>query len=177
MRGNPGGPEFWGNSFPLPEPVEVPLDEWICVEVMVKMNDPVSSHNGEQAYWINGELVNHLGEGFPNGTWVWDGFHIDPAGEPFEGFQWRTDPELDINYVWVLHYVDTDPNAEAWYDHVVVATEYIGPISSGGPPPVVSVGDVAISEGDSGSKQATFTLTLAEPEATAPAEDGPRDKP
>jgi len=172
MRGNPGT-SFWGNSFPLPSPRAVGLGEWICVELMVKMNDPVSSHNGEQAFWINGELVHHLGEGFPNGSWVWDSFHVDSAGDPFEGFQWRTDPALNINYIWVNHYVDTDPDAGAWYDHVVVATEYIGPISGGPATPTLSISDVSIDEGDSGTSQATFTVTLSESESDVAAKEEP----
>ena len=157
MRGNPGDSSFWGNSFPLASPRPANRGEWICVELMVKMNDPVSSHNGEQAYWIDGQLVNHLGLGFPNGSWIWDSFHVSPSGSPFEGFQWRLDPALDINYVWINHYVDSDPDAGAWYDHVVVATEYIGPMASGG---ALSIEDAQVDETDSGQTTATFDVTL-----------------
>jgi len=144
MRTNPGG-RFWGNSFSgRPSPFTITRGEWICVEVMVKMNDPVESYNGEQAFWINGEKKNHLGEGFPRGEWIWDGFYPDPSCEPsgpcdplgsgtpccqdFEGFQWRSTQDLNINFLWLLHYVDADPDCEVWFDDVVVAGEYIGPM-------------------------------------------------
>jgi hypothetical protein len=97
---------------------------------MVKMNSPVSSFNGEQAFWINGEKKNHLGPGFPNGLWVDCGFY-QGGTTPFPGYQWRTTTALNINYVFLEHYVDADPACSAWYDDVVVAKSYIGPMVSG----------------------------------------------
>ena len=94
------------------------------------MNDPVDSYNGEMAFWVNGEKIIHLGEGFPEGRWF-SGTFITPRirdGEPFEGFHWRSVPELNINYVWLSHYVDTDPSCSIWLDDVIVATSYIGPM-------------------------------------------------
>jgi len=129
MRGNPVPDTYWGNTLsgrPSPWPVE--KDHWVCVEIMVKMNDPVDSFNGEQAFWIDGVRKAHLGEGFPLGDWVWDGFYPDPAGQPFEGFQWRSVPELNINYIWLEQYVDTDPDCGVRFDDFVAATQYIGPL-------------------------------------------------
>lgn len=131
MRSAPSS-DCWGNTFSgRPSPWPVPKDEWICVEFMVKMNDPVTAHNGEQAFWINGEKMAHLGPGFPVGTWIWDGFYPDDNGRPFEGFQWRKDPGLNINYVWLEHYAPNDPACGCWFDDLVIATKYIGPISEG----------------------------------------------
>jgi len=131
MRSAPSS-DCWGNTFSgRPSPWPVSKDEWICVEFMVKMNDPVTVHNGEQAFWINGEKMAHLGPGFPVGTWIWDGFYPDDNGRPFEGFQWRKDPDLNINYVWLEHYVPNDPGCGCWFDDLVIAKRYIGPISEG----------------------------------------------
>ena len=109
------------------------------------MNDPVSAWNGEQAFWVNGEKKNHLGPGFPRGEWIWDGFYpksCTPTGtcnvngsptpccQDFEGFQWRSTSALNINFLWLLHYVDTDPSCAVHFDHVVVARSYIGPIAT-----------------------------------------------
>jgi hypothetical protein len=146
MRTNPGG-SYWGNTFSgKPSPHSAVRDRWTCIEFMVSMNDPVTASNGEQAFWIDGELKNHLGLGFPRGWWIWDGFWPDPTCTPsgtcnpngsatpcctdFEGFRWRTVPELVINYVWLEHYVDTDPGCGVWFDDLVIATEYIGPMGS-----------------------------------------------
>jgi len=129
MRGNPHPGTYWGNTFHPTPPIGVERGRWICVELMVICNNPVDSYNGEQAFWIDGRKVIHLGEGFPNGYWEWDKFYPDPHGTPFEGFQWRIVDELKVNYFWLLFYnpggdygqVDT-----VWFDDVVVATEYIG---------------------------------------------------
>jgi hypothetical protein len=129
MRTNPDT-RFWGNTFNgRPSPFPVAKGEWICIEFMVKMNEPPSSFNGEQAFWINGVKLSHLGQGFPKGKWVWDGFYPDSTGEPFEGFQWRKVPELNINYFWLENYVDTDTNCKCWFDDIVLAKSYIGPIA------------------------------------------------
>ena len=51
-------------------------------------------------------------------------------GQPFEGFQWRITTSLKINYIWLEHHVDTDPGCEGWFDDLVIATKYIGPINT-----------------------------------------------
>ncbi|MCF8145031.1 MAG: hypothetical protein K9N21_14030 [Deltaproteobacteria bacterium] len=129
MRSAPSS-DCWGNTFSgRPSPWPVPKNEWICVEFMVKMNDPVTAHNGEQAFWINGQRMAHLGPGFPVGTWIWDGFYPGVDGRPFEGFQWRKAQGLNINYVWLEHYVPNDSGCGCWFDDLVIAKKYIGPIS------------------------------------------------
>jgi hypothetical protein len=106
--------------------------------MMIKLNSPASEQNGEQALWINGEpwytggqLVSHLGPGFPNGNWLADSFHPDPDGPPFDGFRWRSTDDLNINFVWLELYITTAPSghvSRVWFDNLVVATDYIGPI-------------------------------------------------
>jgi hypothetical protein len=138
MRGNPGGPEYWGNDFINDAGFYAAKDEWLCVEFMIKMNDPVTESNGEQAFWINGreyfkdgQKVSHLGKGFPKGSWTWDSWIPNPAGQPFDGFRWRTTANLNINYLWLeLYITDAAQGRESrvWLDHVVVAKKYIGPM-------------------------------------------------
>jgi hypothetical protein len=144
MRSNPGG-RYWGNDFSgSPSPSPALRGRWIAVELMVKANDPVGASNGELAFWIDGVLQNHLGPGFPRGEWIWDSFApndscvpsapCDQAGsairccQDFEGFRFRTVPELNVNFAWLLHYVDTDPSCGVRFDDLVVATEYVGPM-------------------------------------------------
>jgi hypothetical protein len=127
-----GRGDYWGNLFSgQPSPYPAAKGEWISVEFMVKMNSPMGSSNGEQAFWINGERKAHLGPGFPNGHWRGGIFTPDPNGTPFEGFQWRIVEALNINYLWLEHYVDTDPSCRVWFDDLVVATQYIGPMVAG----------------------------------------------
>ncbi len=156
MRGSPPRGQTWGNTFQRGSPKQpVTREQWICVELMVKLND-VGKANGEQAFWIDGKLnrkdgkiTSHQGPGFPTGTWIYDKFNPGhqgagtawsrekkkgvpiKGGRPFEGFEWRSTPELNINYVWLYRYMSKPETgrSEVWWDHVVVATQYIGPIS------------------------------------------------
>jgi len=140
MHGWSGSPPYYGNDFINDNNFTVERGEWICVEEMVKMNNPTTGRNGEMAVWVNGQLwmkdgqiVSHLGEGFPNGAWVWDSWIPDPLGSPFEGFRWRSVEDLKINFLWLSLYISTAPTgyvSKVWFDDVVIAKEYIGPIST-----------------------------------------------
>ena len=107
---------YWGNQFPAGTDV-IPRGEWICVEAMVKANSSPEKSDGEQAFWIDGKQVGR-----------------------FTGIRWRSTNKLKLNSVWLMYNVDKgtdqhnndpDPQSrryEAWFDDVVVATEYIGPV-------------------------------------------------
>jgi hypothetical protein len=152
MRGSPPRGQTWGNSFIRDDNLTVKRGEWICVEQMIKLNDPDDT-NGEQALWIDGKAVAHLGKGFPKGLWTYDKFtpgkggdgvrwnrekggpdrfKVPEGGAPFEGYRWRTSPDLNINYVWLYIYTQKEPGhrIKVWFDDVVVATEYIGPLKA-----------------------------------------------
>ncbi|MFO7775721.1 MAG: hypothetical protein R6W89_07990, partial [Candidatus Hydrogenedentota bacterium] len=141
MRGNPSE-SVYGNNFVSDPGFEVARGEWISVECMMKLNTPPDERDGEQAFWINGELhrmdgqiVSHLGPGFPRGSWTWDTWTPDPDGEPFDGFRWRTTEDLAINYLWLSLYITGAPDgyeSKVWLDHAVVAEEYIGPLAPAG---------------------------------------------
>ena len=121
----------YGNPTAPTAPVD-DLDQWMCVEVMIKLNNPVSAYNGELAIWQNGVLIGHWGPGFPNGHWLKDRWYNNPSDPPFPGFRWRTDAPLNINWIWFEFYHD-NPNAPSSYikfDHAVMAKKYIGPISN-----------------------------------------------
>lgn len=150
MRGSPPRGQTWGNTFVRDPSLKVEKGTWICVEQMIGMND-VGDSNGEQALWIDGKLISHLGKGFPKGLWIFDkfgpgkggegvrwskekndreNFTVPEGGAPFEGFRWRTVPELNVNSVWLYIYTEKPEGhrIKVWFDDVVVATEYIGPI-------------------------------------------------
>jgi len=110
-RGN-----YWGNFFDPPEPARIEPGRWYCVEARLRANSSPEAADGEQAFWVDGK----------------------PAGE-FKGIRWRTTDRLKINTFWLLYYVteqaarhnnDTDPGRvpEVWFDDIVLATEYIGPV-------------------------------------------------
>lgn len=151
MRGSPPRGQTWGNSFIHNPNLKVERGKWVCAEVMMKMND-VSDTNGEMALWIDGKRVSHLGKGFPQGKWVYDKFLPGEGGEgirwsdakggpeplafpaggsPFEGFRWRKDERLRLNFLWVLLYITKAPEgkvSKVWFDDIVVAQQYIGPM-------------------------------------------------
>jgi len=96
----------WGNNFaPSPE-VTLPLDQWVCFEMMMKANDPGQA-NGEMAYWIDGALADE---------------RTDMA--------WRDSADLKLNMVRLQHYLETSDaqshSNRIWFDDVVVSTEPIG---------------------------------------------------
>ncbi len=120
MKAAPDG-KFWGNSFPA-EDGNIPRDEWICMEVRVKLNTP-GERDGEQTLWRNGERIAHV-----------------------TGVNWRTTDKLKANVFWLMSYVTerafghTEQHAgkhtdtantqshTVWFDQVVVAKKYIGPM-------------------------------------------------
>lgn len=128
-----GGSSCYGNDMVNGSPTSknVAWDKWMCVEVMVKMNDPVTAYNGELRIWQDGVEVGYWGPGFPKGHWATDSWYNNPTDTAFEGFRWRTDAKLNINYLWIEFYDDKSPVGEDHYikyANLVMAKKYIGPI-------------------------------------------------
>ncbi|HUU12040.1 MAG TPA: hypothetical protein VM431_16065 [Phycisphaerae bacterium] len=103
-----GDGKFWGNSF-LPQPPRVPeRGTWYCMEMMMQSN-AVGKADGRQAFWIDGRLVGDFG-----------------------GLEWRTAADLQINAFWLMSYITDrwtrNKVNRVWFDDVVVATDYIGPV-------------------------------------------------
>lgn len=116
--------KYWGNGFFPPGPgkgraagpsrVIPPLGRWQCWEFMIQANTAPDKSDGRQAMWVDGKLV----------------------GE-FAGIRWRNDMDLKVNCLWLEHYGydEGDPTRQywkqsqsVWFDDVVVARRYIGPI-------------------------------------------------
>jgi predicted amidohydrolase len=151
MRGSPPRGQTWGNVFIRDPSLRAQKGKWICIEHMMKVND-VDDSNGEQALWIDGKQVSHLGKGYPAGLWTFDKFHpgkggpgirwndeqggreefeVPSSGSPFEGFRWRTDPALNLNFVWLYIYTQKPAGhrMRVWFDDLVIAKQHIGPIA------------------------------------------------
>ena len=121
----------YGNAALSTAPVDT-LDRWMCVEIMIKLNNPVTASNGELRIWQNGKELGHWGPGFPRGHWMKDKWYNNQADPPFKGFQWRTDAKLNINWLWFEFFHD-DPHAPSSYikfANLVMAKKYIGPIKN-----------------------------------------------
>lgn len=136
MRSWNNGSSCYGNTLVNKSSMAQQLkwDEWHCIEIMIKLNKPATARNGSIRIWQDGKEVGYWGEGFPNGHWEKDRWINDPSGKPFEGFQWRSNPLLNFNFLRIEHYDSKSPAGEnhyTKYDHLVVAKRYIGPISEG----------------------------------------------
>lgn len=130
---------FWGNGLWPENRPGPPRGQWQCVEILVKCND-IGRSNGELALWLDGKLAAHIGPGTRTGPWTGEGFDVRAGGgQTFEGFRWRTVPELAVSYFMLSHYVTENayrqnrvaappPLNRVWFDDIVLATEYIGPI-------------------------------------------------
>ena len=139
MKGSADG-KYWGNSLTAAQTALVPRDRWQCVELMVQCNSTPEKSDGELALWLDGAPIMHIAPGVRRTRWTGMGFSlVEKDGEPFEGFRWRTKSELNINFLWLLHYVTENPARQnkvarpnpvnrVWFDDIVVSTEYIGPI-------------------------------------------------
>lgn len=125
MEPDPKMDKYWGNGFFPPGPGKgkdagngrvIPLlNQWQCWEFMIQANTAPDKADGKQAMWVDGKLV----------------------GE-FTGIRWRNDLDLKVNCFWLEHYGydEGDPTKQywkdsqsVWFDDVVVARSYIGPIN------------------------------------------------
>ncbi len=157
-EGKPDGrpKPYYGNHMPPEKYIPVERDKWICIEFRIKLNSHPDKSDGEQTFWINGELAGHWGPGYPKGYWEYDFFYPDPdnpESAPFEGFRWRAAKgELFhgtlINKFWLQHYITENcfamnekyarlnpdypintSSATVLFSHIVLATKYIGPMT------------------------------------------------
>ncbi len=92
--------------------LQVQRDRWYCYELMVKCNTP-GKNDGEVKYWIDGNVVGD----FPN-------------------LNFRSISSLKIDTAHIgLHALHSERVNKKWYDNVVVATQYIGPMVGASPIP------------------------------------------
>jgi hypothetical protein len=87
-------------------------NRWYCYELMVRANTP-GQNDGEAKYWIDGKLIGD----FPN-------------------LNIRSISTLKIDEAHIgLHAAHSERLNKKWYDNVVIATQYIGPMASASPVP------------------------------------------
>jgi len=107
IRSGPEKPAPFGPGF-VPRPDIIPeLDRWYCYEFMVKANTP-GRRDGRIACWVDGKLI-----------------------ADFPGFRLRDVETLKIDLFGVALFMRPN-NIRAntrWFDDVVAATSYIGPIA------------------------------------------------
>jgi hypothetical protein len=96
------GPGFVSRPNVIPD-----LDRWYCYEYMVQANTP-GQRDGRIAVWLDGALV-----------------------ADFPGLRLRDVASLKIDRFGLSFHIGSNPNQQArkWYDNVVAAKSYIGPIA------------------------------------------------
>jgi hypothetical protein len=96
------GPGFVSRPDIIPE-----LNRWYCYEFMLQANTP-GQRDGRIAAWLDGKLI------------------MD-----FPGLRLRDIASLRIDRFGLSFHIGSNPNGEArkWYDNVVAARKYIGPIA------------------------------------------------
>ena len=113
--GNLGEWLAFPNQYPDFKPMPDFLPErnrWYCYELMVRANTP-GQRDGEVKYWIDGNLVSD----FPN-------------------LNIRSVSTLKMDEAHIgLHAMHSERVNKKWYDNVVIATKYIGPMASSSPAP------------------------------------------
>lgn len=139
------GNRYWGNGLRPARDFAATPGAWQCLEVMVQLNSAPDRHDGELALWVDGRLALHLAPGSRRTEWTGMGLtQLAEGGAPFEGFRWRNSDDLKVNFFWLLDYVTenvarqnrvTDPPRvnRVRFDHIVVAEDYIGPVTSSPP--------------------------------------------
>lgn len=99
--------KYWGNSFASEDQPIIPRDRWMCAEFLLRHNT-AGQPDGEQAFWIDGELRGHWRE-----------------------INWRTNAELWANAFTLESYVTDRWTKQStnivFFDNVVIARAYIGP--------------------------------------------------
>ena len=95
------GPDFIARENQVPD-----VDRWYCHELMVKANTP-GERDGRISMWVDGELVADFGN-----------------------LRLRDVDTLKINRVSLSLHIGSNTRSETWkwFDNVVVARAYIGPV-------------------------------------------------
>lgn len=136
-------PGDWGPYFTSRPRITLQRDRWYAVEVMLQANTP-GQRNGRMAAWVDGALV-----------------------ADWQNIRFRDVAALQLQEIELM--LHGQSNAEAtsvWYDNVVLATSYIGPMASAGgdtTPPTPSVPRQIQGSGTA------LSFTLSEPVTVAGA--------
>lgn len=105
---NSSQPFDFGSDF-VPRPdILSELDRWTCYEYMVRANTP-GQRDGRVTVWVDGELVADFGN-----------------------LRFRDVASLKIDRFGLSFHIGSNPAGptKKWYDNVVAATSYIGPVAA-----------------------------------------------
>jgi len=132
--------DYYGNTLLHDAKFLMQSDKWVCYEIHLKVNpDPSYGTGGVLEVWQNDALIRRFDDEGPLGYWVHDKFcPADADGAECTDYrpanptlvlldqQWRSVPQLHINYIWPQNYNTDAAKSSLILDDMVVATQRIG---------------------------------------------------
>lgn len=126
-----GGTSYYGNSIIHRNDFTLDEDQWVCLEVHVRLDPPVLEiwkgdvpvarfdSTGPMGYWIRDKFC-------PMGA---DGTECTDYPAPFDeilDLTFRSDPALRLNAFWPQNYITDPAMGTLTFDQMVVATTRVG---------------------------------------------------
>jgi len=142
-----GNTAYYGNSLVHQAAVKATDNQWMCVEMHIKLNPSGSSGAGaELGLWVNDQSIVQFTDTDPNGCWIKDKFcsQTTPKADSSEctnypnlcntpyvplDLQYRSTTALKLNAFWPQNYITSGGAGSVWYDDMVVAKSRVGCIN------------------------------------------------
>jgi hypothetical protein len=137
-----GSTAYYGNSLVHEKSIVAPGDQWMCIELHIKLNPSGANGKGaELGLWVNDQSVIQFTDAKPLGYWVRDKFCSALADSPEctnyppasgttmipMDLQYRSTTALKLDAFWPQNYItDAGASGSVWYDDMVVAKKRIG---------------------------------------------------
>jgi hypothetical protein len=132
------GTSYYGNALIHQNGFTIDEDQWVCLEVHVRLNpDPASGAGAVLEVWKGDVPVIRYDDAGPMGYWIRDKFC--PTGAdgsectdypaPFDqvlDLRYRSDAALRLNAFWPQNYITEPAMGTLTFDQMVVATTRVG---------------------------------------------------
>jgi hypothetical protein len=120
---------YFGRDLLITENPQLNLNTWQCVEMRVKMNSTVASHDGNCK---SGSMMprSRTSRRFARRAYDTNGIGHG-SGLGFPGLLWRDVLTYGVNWIKLQNYNDAGTPFDVLFDDLVVATSRIGCINSG----------------------------------------------
>ncbi|MBK7586385.1 MAG: hypothetical protein IPI67_40130 [Myxococcales bacterium] len=135
-----GNTAYYGNSFVHQSAMTAKDNQWMCIEIHIKLNPSASSGAGaELGLWVNDQSVAQFTDTTPTGYWIKDKFcpnsadgtectdykPANPTLVPLD-LQYRSTAALELNAFWPQNYITSGGAGSVWYDDMVLAKTRVG---------------------------------------------------
>ena len=132
------GTAYYGNGLVHRNNFTVDPENWVCLEVHVRLNTDVASSAGAIVeVWKNDTRMQRFDDAAPLGYWIRDKFcpsgadgaectDYPAAANEVLDLQMRNDANLQLNAFWPQNYITADAMGTLTLDQMVVAARRIG---------------------------------------------------